>query len=155
MIKRIQANLENKVKDYASKVCYRVQQDRKMHPKKKYSIYDYPSCVVACSYKNTKPVAKESGVCNANFYTNQKLLAELSKLKKYYGNSKVIGEESRLCKNIIGFCAEPKAAELVLRVYHTSHFIDLNFSKAYRPRTSRVKNYCKNCKAVFPKLNKA
>jgi hypothetical protein len=154
MIKRVQANLENKVKDYASKVRDRIQQKRKKKPNRKHSFYDYPTCVVACSYKNTKPVAKESGTCNANYYTNQKLLAEFRKLKKYYGNNKVIGEESRLCDNIIGFCAEPKAAELVLRVYHTSHFVDLNFSKAYRPRTSRVQNYCKNCKAVFPKLNK-
>lgn len=149
MTKRIQENLENKVKDYASKVRDRVQQVRKMQPNKKHSIYDYPGCVVACSYKNTKPVVKESGSCDVSYYTNQLLIAKLNDLRKDTKRPNGIGGESNLCKNVIGFCAEPKAAELVLRVYHTGNFSDMHFSKAYRPRTSKRMNYCPNCKKVF------
>lgn len=149
MIKTIQADLENKVKDYASKVRDRVQQERRMHPNKKHSIFDYPGCVVACSYKNTKPVAKESGSSAVSYYTNRLLFDKLDNLRKDTKNPKVIGEKSYLCNNRIGCCAEPRAAELVLRNYNTKNFGDLYFSKAYRPRTSKRMNYCPNCKKVF------
>lgn len=53
------------------------------------------------------------------------------------------------CKNIIGKCAEVKAANNVLKLERRLKVQELVFTNAIRPRSLEVIPRCNNCKAVF------
>ena len=54
------------------------------------------------------------------------------------------------CHNTLGQCAEQHAAStLQNRKYSSTPPAHLQFSKAMRPRTMEIVEYCKNCKDIF------
>lgn len=55
------------------------------------------------------------------------------------------------CKNGIGCCAENFAASEVLKKMNCSHYVlsNLSFTKAFRPRTGEMFDWCLNCKTMF------
>lgn len=142
----IRIDLFSKVIKYAFVVCNRVQADRKKQHKK-YSIYDYPSCVVACCTVDNPveiDVSKSSRPIIGKTYKVPILLKALMSLG-------AIGKKSSVtkCKNPIGQCAEQHVAELVLNKQSKCNLASLRFSKAIRPRTKAVIEYCDNCKYIF------
>lgn len=66
----------------------------------------------------------------------------------------VIGEHSRLPgkRYVIGNCAEQHAANIYMKQCGEDDLNNLYFSKAMRPRTKQVYEYCDNCKDTFPNL---
>lgn len=112
-------------------------------------IYDYPAvAVVASDSKLTYSGRGRSGaIRSSNCYHD---VPGLEKKLKSLGK---IGKTRDACKNAIGACAEPHAAQKVMR--HFGKKISLGgivFSAAYRPRTMEVVEYCKNCTDTFPSL---
>ena len=144
--KGIQRDLSDKVFNYVPVVCNRVQSDRKKQHRKG-SIYDYPACVAACCTTNDSSkieVSESSNPVIGKTYKNPVLLHALMAIGK-------IGKQSKVtkCKNSIGHCAEPHVAELVLNKHSRCSMATLRFSKAIRPRTNAVIEYCDNCKYIF------
>ena len=53
---------------------------------------------------------------------------------------------------VIGNCAEQHAANIFMKHFHVNSLNVLCFSKAMRPRTTQIIDYCDNCKDSFPNL---
>ena len=53
---------------------------------------------------------------------------------------------------IIGNCAEQHAANIYMKDFKENNLGNLYFSKAMRPRTKQIFEYCDNCKDTFPNL---
>ena len=112
-------------------------------------IYDYPAAAVVASDNllTYSGRGRSSAVYSSNEYHN---VPKLEKKLKSLGR---IGKKRNGCKNTIGACAEPHAAQKVMK--HFGKQMSLNrvvFSTAYRPRTMEVVDYCKNCTDTFPTL---
>jgi len=111
---------------------------------------DYPAMAVTCKKSgddeiemNYSDVGKK-GVLKQNKQSFTRVLRKVL-LKIQKGG---IGKSTYLCKNNLGNCAEPRAANMVMK--KTKCSIDqLEFSVAMRPRTMTVHAYCKNCQKVF------
>lgn len=115
--------------------------DRVKKSKTKPIVKDYPSVVVGCHNRNCHLLFIETTQSRKNYNQTPILKTALNAI----GN---IGERNGCCKNVIGACAEPKAAFEVIFNCHC-HIKDLKFSKAIRPRTRQIVEYCQNCKRVF------
>lgn len=133
--------LDRKALHYCGEICNRqVLQLCKRNGKE---IWDFPAIAVACNAKNTPIYVDHSrGVREQHVYDPLK-----SELKRI-GN---IGESSRICSYILGRCAEQHAANKLLKK-HKKKLTDIYFSKAYRPKTLQVFDYCDNCLYLFPNL---
>jgi len=115
------------------------------HPRKN----DYPAAAVVCAGCRSKDgrdhLSKDvSGDPNIVKWDNSLLSAINSKLGR-------LGEISKFtkCKNKVGRCAEPHAANKVFRNGYAKCLVDLMFSVAVRPRTGFDLPYCDNCKTLF------
>ena len=112
-------------------------------------IYDYPAAaVVASDNQLTFSARGRSSAVNSS--TEYHDVPKLEKKLKSLGK---IGKKRNACKNTIGACAEPHAAQKVMK--HFGKQMSLKrvvFSIAYRPRTMEVVEYCKNCTDTFPTL---
>lgn len=124
------------------KIRQRVKQTRNTHPKKKHRVQDYPAMVVACGYARGRVIFYGESASPVNHQYEPKIEGRLSALGP-------IGKSRMDCDNIIGACAEPHAANKVLKNYPGCRMDELQFSQAYRPRTAQKKKYCKNCKDTF------
>lgn len=135
-----QEDIEKAVKESCSKIRKRVKKARERKKAKRYNVQDYPAVTVASAYvKSFEIVVGESkNPCwhKFNYILYNKLL-ELGPI-----GAKVNG-------NIVGACAEPHAADEVMKKHRACGISDLQFSKAYRPRTCQHIKYCKNCKDTF------
>ena len=70
---------------------------------------------------------------------------------------KQLGNVGERCKNpgcryIIGNCAEQHAANNYMKYYNENILGNLYFTKAMRPRTKQIFDYCDNCKDTFPNI---
>lgn len=132
-------DLDRFVKKAIKKIQKEVKRKRLAAQPKKYRIFDYPAIVVACGWKKSNRIfeGRSSGCLKEDEYDPMigSRLADLGFGKKRYGN-------------YIGACAEPKAANKVVKEFQCQ-MDELQFSDAYRPRTCKRKKYCKNCKATF------
>ena len=65
-----------------------------------------------------------------------------------------IGESCKKpgCRYIIGNCAEQHAANNYMKNYNETILGNLYFTKAMRPRTKQIFEYCDNCKDTFPNI---
>ena len=105
--------------------------------------YDLPAAAVTCSNGSHKASEYSRGVKEAHVL--EPLRSEIEKLGR-------IGERRNdgSCNNTLGRCAEQHAAStLQNRKYSYTPPARLQFSKAMRPRTMEVVEYCKNCKDIF------
>jgi len=137
-----EAYLEYKVQMEIQKIHWQVNRIRRSNPRVKHLIIDFPAVVVACgSTLNNKVFCGQSSFPQFYKYSNliRKRLEELGP----------IGTKRRECDNIIGACAEPHAADKVVKSVYGCGLCDLRFSKAYRPRTGQKVKYCNNCKDTF------
>ncbi len=126
-------------------VRQRVKQTRQAHPQVKSRIQDYPAMVVACGYRRGREVFWGESKSPVNHIYEGRLRERLEALAP-------IGTKRPQCNNTLGACAEPHAADMVLKNAPRSYLNELQFSKAYRPRTAKRKRYCRNCKDTFPEV---
>ena len=75
-------------------------------------------------------------------------------LEQKMGTLGIIGKRPLMDGNRfpIGNCAEQHAANIFMKQFDVNDLNDLYFSKAMRPRTKEVFDYCDNCKDIFPGL---
>lgn len=108
--------------------------------------WDYPATAVACScYDNPVLIEKDysRGVKSSH------LAPILANKLRLLGT---IGEKSNICNFIIGRCAEPHAANKIIKKTGCKDLANIYFSVAMRPRTREIIEYCNNCKSTFPSL---
>lgn len=141
----IEQELEHCVREAIQIVCRRVKQSRQAHPQVKHKITDYPAMVVACGYRRGNDVFWGQSESPVNHNFEDRLRVRLESLAP-------IGTKRPECNNVIGACAEPHAADLVLKNAPRCNLDELQFSKAYRPRTAKHKRYCRNCKETFQEV---
>jgi hypothetical protein len=137
--------LERVVTNAIQIVRRKVKQTRQAHPQVKHRIEDYPAMVVACSYRRGNEVFWGQSKSPVNHIYEDRLHERLEALAP-------IGTKRQACKNTIGACAEPHAADMVLKNAPRCNLNELQFSSAYRPRTAKRKRYCRNCKDTFPEV---
>jgi hypothetical protein len=105
-------------------------------------VIDYPPAVVACG-KNvnrtytsiTKHVRPEH--IHDVLYDELYQLGPIGSFSPYATNSRV------------GYCAEPNAANQLLKFERVNSLDDIHFGEAYRPRTGVVVPPCGNCRRIF------
>lgn len=122
------------VKEKCNLICKAVKKS-----KTSLKINDYPAVAVG-GYRNN----------------NNRLFVETTKSRKDYARTPNLeqalngigGIGTIQNGNVIGGCAEPKAAFEVI-INHQCNIADLRFSTAIRPRTKSKVKYCANCVKVF------
>lgn len=133
--------LSERAKHVAAKIANRVQSfytGRGTQP----SYGDYPSTVVACKSDLKKKIYDDTsrGIPH--------VIAPL--LKTALMSLGPIGGKRPGCKNVIGHCAEPHAANNLLKDQRGILSLDqIYFGYAYRPRTGQVVPTCDNCRQTF------
>ena len=144
--------LDSTTTAYCEQICRdHEKQKRKQVPlrrngkKKSYrtEYYDLPAAAVTCSNGSHKASDYSRDMFAA--HVEQPLRSEIEKLGR-------IGERRKdgSCNNTLGRCAEQHAAStLQNRRHSTAPPARLQFSKAFRPRTLEIVEYCKNCKDIF------
>lgn len=105
--------------------------------------HDLPAAAVTCSNGSHKASDYSRGVKAE--HVKEPLRSETENLGNI-GDRRADGS----CNNILGRCAEQHAAStLQNRRHSTAPPARLQFSKAFRPRTLEIVEYCKNCKDIF------
>lgn len=135
---------------------YRIDNNEPIIKGKNKEKEDYPAMAVACKRKNYNDIQFGYSNSRNKIFKDKspqlfrKLLREkiLSIPSKY--KSDFLTKPSDLCRNPPGNCAEPHAADKVLRKTKCHDLSELEFSVPVRPRTMEVYAYCENCKFVFP-----
>ena len=134
-------DLERSVDQYSGSVANNVIRCRRS-PR----IWDYPAVVVSCKMNggNNRIYNGKSSKPIPGMYEPQLEIAltRLGGVGQHSGNG---------CPYTIGNCAEPHAANKLLKDTHVE-LDQILFSTALRPRTRQVIPYCANCRAVFPSL---
>lgn len=118
--------------------------------------HDYPAIAVACKKKSDRDIQFGHSKSNIKLLKtkNPELFCEtlVEKLKelspKANNNSDFWVKSTDFCKNRPGNCAEPHAADKVLKATKCD-LSDLEFSVLVRPRTMQIRAYCGNCQEVF------
>jgi len=130
------------VKDAIENERQRVKKMRQAHPDVKHRITDYAAAVVACGYKKNNSTFSACSASPVGHQYAEKIRVRLESLAS-------IGEKRDECNNIVGACAEPHAADKVIKKFPGCDMDELQFSDAYRPRTARRVKNCRNCKETF------
>ncbi len=104
---------------------------------------DYPPVVVSCAQTPKNIYTSEKKWIEAQ-QIHETLLNELENKLGPVGSFTRYAENSR-----VGHCAEPNAANKLLRRERVQTLDDIYFGKAYRPRTGVVIPPCGNCRIVF------
>lgn len=134
-------DLERSVDRYSGSVANNVIRHRRS-PR----IWDYPAVVVSCK-KNNGDNRIYNGKSSKPTSGMYEMPLEIA-LTRLGG----VGHHARNgCPYTIGNCAEPHAANKLLRDTH-AELDQILFSTALRPRTRQVIPYCANCREVFPSL---
>lgn len=108
---------------------------------------DYPAVLVSCG-DPTINIHKEECSRDCRGYEYKPQIAQaLLKIGPIGGKSNIKG-----CANFVGHCAEPHAANEVIKQGSKQSIGQLLFSEAIRPRTMQIVSYCDNCKAIFKQL---
>lgn len=109
--------------------------------------WDYPAMAAVCHDKGCH--AKR--VSYSHYPQKDEFHPVLERKLLELGN---IGECCHLPgkRYIIGNCAEQHAANKYMKQCGEDNLRHLYFSKAMRPRTKQVFEYCDNCKNTFPNL---
>lgn len=146
--------LDRKTKNYCGYICNKVIAKRKGD--KKLTKWDYPAIAVSCSENPNKSGVSDysRGVVERSYsspYAHELKDALMAVLRR---ESRPLQLGTRTnCGNRIGRCAEQHSAnKLMTARERTIPLRDICFSKALRPRTLEVRDYCQNCKYVFPSL---
>lgn len=135
-------DLERSVANYCGQVANNVISSRKC-PR----VCDYPATVVSCRMNNgnRKIYHGKSGKPRLGMY--EPILENALNQLGVVGQHAING-----CPYPIGNCAEPHAANKLIRDNNHARLNQVLFSSALRPRTQQVIPYCANCRAIFPNL---
>ena len=137
---------------YCKQICKNHEKQKKkqvlLHRKRyedsfRTEYYDLPAAAVTC-FNGSYKVSDYSRGVRAD-HVKEPLRSEIEKLGR-------IGERRNdgSCHNTLGQCAEQHAAStLQNRKHSNTPPASLQFSKAMRPRTMEIVEYCKNCKDIF------
>lgn len=88
----------------------RVKRTRQLHLEKKHRITDYAAVVVACGYAKSGSTFSGSSASPVGHHYSDKIRIRLEALAP-------IGGKRNGCKNIVGACAEPHAADKVIKTF--------------------------------------
>lgn len=135
-------NLERCVMDAIEEERRRVRRMRLAHPDVKHRITDYAAVVVACGYSRSGSTFSGCSASPVGHQYSEEIRERLEALAP-------IGEKRSGCNNTVGACAEPHAADNVIKAFSGCKMNELQFSDAYRPRTARRIKNCQNCKDTF------
>lgn len=134
--------LSERAKHVASNIANRVQAfytGRGIQP----SYGDYPSTVVACA----SDIRPNKTYDDTSRGIPRYIVPILQNALQALGT---IGGKRRGCKNVIGHCAEPHAANNLLKDQRGIQTLDqIYFGHAYRPRTGQIVPTCDNCRQTF------
>ena len=123
----------------------RVKRMRQSDLAVKHHITDYAAVVVACGYERSESSFSGCSASPIGLNYSNIIRTRLEALAP-------IGEKRLACKNAVGACAEPHAADKVVKAFPGCRMDELQFSDAYRPRTARRIRNCQNCKDTFPEV---
>lgn len=123
----------------------RVKKMRRDHPDVKHRITDYAAATIACGYKRSGSTFKGYSASPVGHKYTEKIKRRLETLAP-------IGDKRPGCKNTVGACSEPHAADKVMKTFPGCKMDELQFSDAYRPRTAKRLRYCQNCKDTFTEV---
>ena len=135
-------SLERCVNEAIADERRRVKRMRQAHPDIKHRITDYAAVVVASGYVRSGSTFSGYSASPIGYHYSDKIKQRLEALAP-------IGDKRPGCKNTVGACAEPHAADKVLKSFPGCNMNELQFSDAYRPRTARRIRNCQNCKDTF------
>lgn len=137
---KLDTNLDTEVIAYCDRIWNIV---RRVRHEKKIRRKDFPPIVVCCSDGNITTQSYTHGPSGCVFHP----LVENALTSKLGA----IGKKSRYCDFVIGRCAEPNAAnKLVKRSHGAIVTLDvIKFSTPYRPFTKEDKPFCPNCQHSF------
>lgn len=135
---------------------YRIDNKEPTIKGKKQENKDYPAMAVACKSKNNNDIQFGYSNCRNEIFKDKKpqlfrkllkdqIMSIPSKSKSDFWNN-----PTDLCKNLPGNCAEPHAADKILRKNICHDLSELEFNVPVRPRTMEIHSYCGNCQEVFP-----
>ena len=142
-----------------SKRCLSIELRKKIQrfcqsERKKRKVLCYNYGTVCIGVEDSKQIFQKcscSFQCSIEYYSNSSLRAKLSKLG-------IIGKTTN-DNCVLGYCAEPHAAELLLRRLNSNkvNLIQNNtdkffFTEALRVRTNQSVKNCIFCKKTFPQL---
>lgn len=99
------------------------------------------ACVIGCVGEKASCLGTSHGTL-INYHRD--LRKSLEKIGKIGEQSKITGS-----RNIIGKCAEVKAANRILQKDRKSNMANIKFTKPIRPRTMQKMLTCPNCIATF------
>ena len=141
--------LDNIAKAYALQICHNVLEKQHILKKDTIQYDDYPAIVIAAKPKFVSHDTKQSDhvVVSSNYPWDESswskgFMVLLKKKKSKLG-------EVTTCKNKFGNCAEQHAVNYLLSRNPNIKIKDIEFSKAIRPRTGEIRQYCANCKKLF------
>lgn len=112
------------------------------------AFWDWPAVVVACSDQNRMICDFTRGVRAKHvvdpLYSKLMSLGGVDVPREY-----VVDGRRHFSKNMLGRCAEQHAANEIYKKGSHCQLNQLQFSKAFRPRTGEEIAYCDNCQLIF------
>ena len=141
-------NPEKELLNYCQHICHVHKQTVRQNKKTGTWYWDYPAMAAICH-------DRECYVKRASYshYPQKKEFHRVLE-KKLLTLGEIGKRSTRPGKrnNIIGNCAEQHAANIFMKPCDEDNLSNLYFSKAMRPRTKQIIDYCDNCKDIFPNL---
>ncbi len=140
-------NPDKEVLHYCEHICNAHIQVLRKDYKNKTWYWDYPAMAAIC---HDEDCYKKRG-SYAHYPQKDEFHPVLEKKLRELGD---IGTHCNRpgIRYIIGNCAEQHAANIYMKQLNENDLEHLYFSKAMRPRTKQVFEYCDNCKDTFPNL---
>ena len=140
-------NPDVEILHYCEHICNAHIQTVRMNHKTGTWFWDYPAMAAIC-YNHDCLIKRAS-------YSHRPQNGEFHQALEYrLLTLGVIGRTPQLPgkRYPLGNCAEQHAASNYMKHLGVNNLNDLYFSKAMRPRTKEVFNYCDNCKDIFPNI---
>lgn len=108
--------------------------------------YTYIMCVIGAKFRKLGTIGTSHGYLK-NYKIFNLLDRKLNILGRVRTKSPLRNKDGK--SNFIGKCAEVKAAYQLNSKSKISHIKDIEFTKAYRPRTLQVIERCPTCNFIF------
>lgn len=140
-------NPDVEILHYCEHICNAHIQTVRMNHKTGTWYWDYPAMAAICHDKRCLEK-------RASFSHRPDRSEFHPVLEQKMGTLGIIGKRPHMDGNRypIGNCAEQHSANIFMKQLGVNDLNDLYFSKAMRPRTKEVFDYCDNCKDIFPRL---
>lgn len=140
-------NPDEEILHYCEHICNAHVQTLRLNKDTGTWYWDYPATAAICHdrgrsmKKSSYSHRPKSNEFHQVLDRKLRVLGEIGKQPKIPGKRYPIGN-----------CAEQHAANSFMKQYGENDLNNLYFSKAMRPRTKEVFDYCDNCKDTFPNL---